>query len=166
MELPVLPLDLAALDGEGHALGLGDVDGFEVLAVATAGLDSGRMVVQRRSLGEGAAYLGNVDGDYLLFVGVVDGAEIERVLVLAVVDVRSVVHEGLLQADLVAVALIVADGPGVAVDLVHAFGGDAADSALLDHARVLADDVLDKLELFHGDLYFWSAWLFHGVSLL
>lgn len=49
--------------------------------------------------------------DDLLLIEVEDGAEVERVGVLAVVDVRAVVHQGLLQADTVAEALVVSDGP-------------------------------------------------------
>lgn len=156
VEVPVLPGDLAALHLEGDALGLSDVDGLEVGAVA-AGLllYGGRGVVYGGGLAEGPADGGDVDGDDGLLVGVVDGAEVEGVLVLAGVRVRAVVHEGLLEADGVAVALIVADRPGVAVDLVHVGFGDAGDFALLNDFGVGAADVFDDLELFHCDLWLW-----------
>lgn len=89
--------------------------------------------------------------DDFLQVAVVYRAEIQRVGVLRIIHVWTVVHQGLLQAHGVAEALIVADGPWVAVDFVHVGGRNAEETALFDHAWVLAADVLDDLEVFHGN---------------
>lgn len=152
VELPVLPLDLPAVELEGDALGLGDVDGLQVIAEAAPGLDGSRVVVESGSLAEWPADLGNVDGDNLLLVGIVDGAEVKRILVLAVVELGTVVHERLLQSYVAAETLVVTDCPRVTVHLVHVLLWDAADLALLDDLRVLADNVFHKLQLFHGNL--------------
>lgn len=152
VELPILPLDLSAGELEGDALGVGDIDRFEVLAVSAAGLNGSRVVVDGGGLAERPPDLGNIDGNDLLLVGVEDGAEVERVLVLAVVELGAVVHEGLLEADAAAEALVISDGPGVAEHLVHVLLLDAANDALFDDLGVFAADVLDELELLHCDL--------------
>lgn len=154
VELPVLPLNLPAGKLERNTFGLGDVDGLQIGAVTTTGLHRSRMIVHRRGLAEWAADLGDIDGNDLTLVGIVDRAEVKRVLVLAVVDVWTVVHECLLQPHLVAKPLIVANGPWVAIDLVHVLWGNTADDALFNDLGVLADDVLYQLELLHGDLAF------------
>merc|ERR1712000_310690 len=64
---------------------------------------------------------------------------------------RSVIHQGLLQTDAGTEALVVADSPGVAVDLVHLLRRNADNATLLDNFRVFATDVFDGLEVFHGD---------------
>ena len=73
-------------------------------------------------------------------------AEIQRILTLAIADIRAVIaHEHLLQPDGVAVPLVEANGPGVAVHLVRILLGDAADVALLYGLWVSTADVLDDL---------------------
>lgn len=151
MDGPVLPFDFAAVHGEGHAFGLADVDRFQVSAVAEFLTDRVGVVVIRRGLVQGSSDRRHVDMDDFLQVAVVYRAEIQRVGVLRIIHVWTVVHQGLLQAHSVAEALVVADGPWVAVDFVHVRGRDAEETALLDHARVLATDVLDDLQVFHGD---------------
>ena len=97
VEPPVLPLNLPTLELEGHALGLGDVDGLQVGSESSRLRNTGRVVVDGvAKIGERPADLGDIDGDNLLLVGIEHGAEVERVLVLAVVHVGAVVHEGLL----------------------------------------------------------------------
>ena len=67
-----------------------------------------------------------VYGDDVLLVGVGDGTEVERILVLAVVDDGALAHEGLLQPAVPALTLTVADSPKVDVELVHFIvAGDA-----------------------------------------
>jgi hypothetical protein len=58
----------------------------------------------------------------------------------------------LLEANRVAEALIVTNGPRIAVDLVHVGRGDARDLTLLDDLGILSHDGLDLVELLGGDL--------------
>lgn len=159
MELPVLPLNLAAgaRHLEGDALGLGDVDGLQVSSVTTLLLDGEVVVLQGRVQPQRSANLGDIDGDNLLLSGVPDGAEVQRVLVLAVVDIGAVVHQSLLKTHAASESLVVADRPGVAVDLVHLIRGNAANTALLDDLGVDTAGVLNSRELLNGDLCFKSA---------
>ena len=115
VEPPVQPLHLAPFHCEAHALRLSDVNGLDVVAISSTGgivlFDPIGVVVGRRGLVEGPSGLGYVDVDDLMAVGVEDGTEVERVGVLRIVWVRAVVHEGLLEANLVAEAGVVADCP-------------------------------------------------------
>ena len=79
VDLPILPFDDAVLDGERDAFGLGDVDGFEVFAVAARGLDRGGMIVVGGGFVDGSANWWNVDVGNRLSVTVEDGDEVERV---------------------------------------------------------------------------------------
>jgi hypothetical protein len=56
------------------------------------------IVVCRRCCVERTALLRDVDVDDFLCLNVVDGTEIERVSVLEVVDIWSVVHQSLLES--------------------------------------------------------------------
>jgi hypothetical protein len=62
----------------------------------------GRRLVERSTL------LRNVDVDNLLCLHAVDGAKVEWVSVLQVVDVGPVVHQGLLESGAICVAFVVA----------------------------------------------------------
>lgn len=110
------------------------------------------MIVHWLHLAKGSPDLRDVNSHDLLLVVVEDWTEIEWVLILAVIDVGSVVHQCLLKTDEIAVPVVVADGPRVAVDLVHVRFGDATKLALLDDAGVCSADVLNGLELLHCDL--------------
>lgn len=147
----VLPLNDAACDFEADALGLCNVNGFEVGTVAALFLDRLDRVVVGRSLADRSSDLGHVNVDDFSLVRVVDGAEIQRIRVLRVVWVRAVVHQCLLQSDAGPKSLIVPNGPGVAVDLVHFLGGDTDQATLLDNLGVFAHDLLHGVEVFHGD---------------
>lgn len=148
---PVLPLDGAAIHLEGHALGLGDLDWLEVVAEATLGLDGFGMVVDWWGLVQRATNWWDVDVDDGLGVGAVDGAEVEGVGVLGVVWVWAVVHQRLLQSDVATEALIVSNGPWVAVDLVHVLWWNTNDTALLNDARVRPDSGLHSVQVLHCD---------------
>lgn len=154
MELPILPLNLAsgATELEGHTLGLGDLNGLQIRPVTALALDGKVMVVHGGGLDDRPADLGDIDGNDLLLEGVPDGAEVQGVLVLAVVDVGPVVQKRLLQAPIGTEALIVADRPRVGVDLVHILGGDTTDDALLDDLGIGADTVFNGGELFRSNL--------------
>ena len=96
MEVPLLPADRTAVQLEGHTLRLSDVDWLEVIPQANLSLDRLMIEVGGRRLVERTTLLWNVDVDDLLCLDVEDGAEVERVRVLQVVDAGPVIHQGLL----------------------------------------------------------------------
>jgi hypothetical protein len=108
VEVPALPVDCTAIHLEGHAFGLGDVNRLEVISKANLSLDRLVIIIGGRRLVERSTLLRNVDVDDLLGRHAVDGAKVERVSVLQVVDVGSVVHESLLKSGAICVALVVA----------------------------------------------------------
>jgi len=112
VHLPVLPLDYPALHFERYALRLGDVDRFDILPVAPLCFYCCWMVTVGRCLIDGSSNGRDIDVDYFLRVAVEDWGEVEWIRVLTVVGVRSVVHEGLLQSNLVAESLVETNGPG------------------------------------------------------
>lgn len=148
---PVLPLDDSAVDGEADAFGLGNVDGLQVGPVTTHLFDGLDMVVVGRSLADGSANFGDVDVDDLFLVRVINRAEVERIRVLRVVNMRSVVHECLLKSDAVAKSFIIADCPRVAVDLVHVLGWNSKNTTLLDDSRILAHNLFDSVQILCRD---------------
>ena len=96
MYFPVLPLNDPAVNLEGDTFGLCDVDGLYVLAVSTFGFNGCRVVVARRCLVDCPSYRRNIDVNDFLGICIKDRCEIEGECVLAVVRVRSVVHQCLL----------------------------------------------------------------------
>ena len=64
---------------------------------------------------------------------------------------RSIIHQSLLQPDGVAESLVVTNGPRITVDFVHLVGWNAAQAALFDDTGILANDMLDNLQIFHSD---------------
>lgn len=98
MEVPLLPIDSPTVQFERYALGLSDVDWLEIVPQADGALDRLRIVVCRRCCVERTAFLGYIDVNDFLCLNVVDGAEIERVSVLEVVDIWTVVHQCLLKS--------------------------------------------------------------------
>ena len=107
MEVPFLPVDGTAIHLEGHAFGLGDVNRLEVVSKANLSLDRLVIVIGGRCLVKRSTLFGNVDVDDLLGRHAVDRAKVERVSVLQVVDIGSVVHQGLLESGAVCIALVV-----------------------------------------------------------
>ena len=98
VEVPLLPIDSPTVQFERYALGLSDVDWLEIVPQADGALDRLRIVVCRRCCVERTAFLGYIDVNDFLCLNVVDGAEIERVSVLEVVDIWTVVHQCLLKS--------------------------------------------------------------------
>ena len=96
VHLPILPFDCPAVDLEGNALGLCNVDRLDVFAISTLGFNSCRGVIVRRCLVHRSSHRGNIDMSDFLRVCIEDGSEVERECVLAVVGVRPIVHQGLL----------------------------------------------------------------------
>ena len=74
------------------------MDWLEIISQADGTLDGLRIIVRRRCCVEWSALLGDVDVNNLLCLDVVDWAEVERVRVLEVIDVRPVVHQSLLKS--------------------------------------------------------------------
>ena len=96
VDFPFLPVDNTAVDFEGDAIWLGYVNGFEIFSVSTFGLDSYRVVVLRGCFVNRPSNRRYIDMYNLLSVGVEDWCKVERICVLVVVDVRPIVHQGLL----------------------------------------------------------------------
>jgi hypothetical protein len=111
VDVPLLPVDHPSIHFERDALGLGDVDGLDIRSISAHLLDRVGMVAVRLGLVEWSPHRGDVNVHDRLGLGVVDGAEVERVAILRVVDVRTVVHQRLLQTDIASEALVVSDRP-------------------------------------------------------
>jgi hypothetical protein len=87
-----------------------------------------------------------------LGVGVVYGAEVQWVRVLAVIRVWAIVHERLLKTNFSAETLVVANRPWIAVHFVHVFWWNTDQAALFDNLGIFPHDCLHNLQVFHGDL--------------
>lgn len=125
VELPVLPLKSAAVHLERHTSRLGDVERLNVSPVSSGLLHISGSVASGRDLAQRPAHLGDVNSDDGALVGIVDGAEVKRILVLEGIHVGAIVHQSLLKANIVAISLVIANSPGVAVHLVHVLLGDS-----------------------------------------
>lgn len=84
------------------------MNGFEVVSEAKFLLDGLMVKVSWRRLVERSALLRNINVNDFLCFDVEDGAKIERVGVLKVIDARPVVHKGLLKSGAISVAFIIA----------------------------------------------------------
>ena len=96
MNLPILPLDYPSLHLEGHTFRLSNIDRLEIFTVPAFSFNRCRMIVVDRRLVNGSADGGNVDVDDLLGVGVEDRRKVEWEGILAVVDMRPIIHQSLL----------------------------------------------------------------------
>ena len=108
MEVPFLPVDITAVQLEGHAFRLGNVDRLEVISEADLSLNGLVIVVSRRRLVKRSTLLRNIDMHDLLGLHVEDGAKVERISVLQVVNAGPVVHQSLLKSGAIGVTLVVA----------------------------------------------------------
>lgn len=77
--------------------------------------------------------------------------EVQRVRVLAVVDMRPVVHQSLLKPDLIPKTLIETNGPRITIDLMHVLSRYPNDATLLNDLGILPHDMLHNLQIFHCD---------------
>lgn len=152
VKLPILPFELTAIELEGRALGLRDFDGLEIPTEATLSLDSSGVVVDWFFSAKRPPLLGNVNVDNLALIGVEDWAEVQRILVLAIVQIRAEVHQRLLETDVTTEAFVVSYGPRIAINFVHLVLTNAANLTLLNDLGVYSNDMLDKLQLFHRNL--------------
>ena len=96
VEIPILPGDLTVVDGKRDARGLGDMERFQVWLISSFCLDRCWVVVIWFLFVQGPSYGRNIDMYDLLGVAVEDGDEVKRVGILAIINVRSVVHQALL----------------------------------------------------------------------
>jgi len=96
VNVPVLPVDDTVVDLEAYAFGLRDVYGLEVGPEASFCFNGCWVVVVWWCLVNRSPDFWYVDVDDLLFVGVKYRAEIERIGILRIIHVGSVVHQSLL----------------------------------------------------------------------
>lgn len=96
MHLPVLPLDDSTVNLEGHTLRLRYVDWLYVLPIAALSFDCSRVVIARRSFVHGPPNWRDIDVDDFLCIGIENRSEVEGKGVLAIIHVRSIVHQRLL----------------------------------------------------------------------
>lgn len=111
------------------------------------------MVVDGRVSLKRASYLWNVDGDNFLLAGIVDGIEVQRVLVLAVIDLGSEVHQTLDHPGAGTESRVMSDGPRLGVDLFHLVLGNTADATLFDDLWVSAAGCFHLEKLFDDKLH-------------
>jgi hypothetical protein len=107
VEVPFLPIDSAAIQLEGHAFRLGDMDRLEVISEANLLLNEFMIEVGGRCCVERSALLRNVNMNDLLCLNVEDGAEVERVGVLQIIDAGSVIHDSLLKSGTVGITFVI-----------------------------------------------------------
>ena len=108
MEVPFLPVNSTAIQLEGYAFRLGDVNRLEVISKADFSLNRLMIEVGGRRLVKRSTLIGDVDVDDFLCLNVEDGAEIEWVSVLQVVNAGPVIHQSLLKSGAIGVTLVVA----------------------------------------------------------
>jgi hypothetical protein len=127
------------------------------------------MVIVRWCSVEWSSHLGYVDVDNFLSIGVVDRAKVKRVAVLAVIHMWPIIHKSLLETDVRAKSLVIANCPRyvqsvvsiainvstltIAIDLVHIFWWDSNDTALLNHLGIFPNNRLHDLKVFHSNLF-------------
>jgi hypothetical protein len=87
------------------------VDRFNSIPEATLPFDGFDVVIAWRRFVERPPDLGDINVDELFGLRIVDGTEIQRIGILAVVNVRAIVHQRLLETDIVSKPLIVTDCP-------------------------------------------------------
>ena len=172
VQFPVRPADVPAVHLERHALWLSNVDGFQISTEATFCFNCSCMVVVWWCLVEWPADCRHINVDNLLCVCVKDRAEVQRIAVLAVIRMRSVVHQRLLQTNFCSKALIITNRPGylqlaistasipcqltIAVHLMHILRRNAHQATLLNDFRILPHNTLHDLQILHSNLHFIS----------
>lgn len=112
MQLPILPANNSSIYRKRDTLWLCDIYGLDVCSEAALLLDRCGMIVVGRRLVDRSSNGRNIDMDYFLSIGIVYGREIERVAVLAVIDMWTVVHESLLKTNLGTESFVITNGPG------------------------------------------------------
>lgn len=123
MEVPLLPVNGTAVQLEGHTFRLGYVYWLEVVSEANLSLNELVIEVGRRRCVEWPALFGHINVDDLLCLNVEDGAKVEWVGVLEVVDAGSVVHNSLLESGAIGIALVVSFRGGQYMSLYSCING-------------------------------------------
>ncbi|KAH3677830.1 hypothetical protein OGATHE_000484 [Ogataea polymorpha] len=151
VEFEVGPFHDIARHLERNSLWLGHIDRRRLWSHSTNLLDHVfRIEVGMFVLGHFSSSVWDVDENHLLLLRVDDRTEVERVRVLRVVLVGSVVHKSLLQSLARSPSFVVANGPWIAVNLVHLVSRDSRQNTLLDDRRVISDDFLGGTQVLDG----------------
>ena len=96
MKLPILPFDDPPVNLERDPLWLSDVQRLQIFPIAPFGFNGGWVIVVRWCLIKWPPHGWNVNVDDGLGIGIEDWGKVQRVGVLIVIGMRSVVHQGLL----------------------------------------------------------------------
>jgi hypothetical protein len=152
MNGPILPLDGTSINIERNTLRLRDLDWLDVGPEADLLFDMFTMEVARRRLVKLSSHFRDVDVDDLLCVCIENRAEVQRIRVLAVIGMRAVIHQSLLETNVASKSLVVTDSPWIAVYFMHVLRWDTDDSTLLDDLGICTDNFLDGVQVLHGDL--------------
>ena len=96
MDLPILPHNDSSIDLKVDAFRLGDVDGLDVLSVASFHFDCFRVVIVWRRLIDRSANRRDIDVNDFLSITIEDWSEIQGERILAVVYIWPVIHQRLL----------------------------------------------------------------------
>jgi len=111
VEVPVLPINDSSVDFERDSIGLSNVDGLDIRPVSAFCLDTRCVIVVWLCFANGSADFRDIDVDDFLLLGVEDRAEIEGERVLAVVYVRPIIHQGLLQSAVASKSVVISNCP-------------------------------------------------------
>lgn len=96
MNFPVLPFNNPAINSKRDTLGLSNVDWFQIFPVTTFRFNCCGMIIIGRRLADRSPNGGNIDVNNFLRICIKDGGKIQRICVLTVIDMRSIIHQGLL----------------------------------------------------------------------
>lgn len=111
VNIPFLPVNHSSVHIERNTLWLSDIDWLDIRAISARLFHRLNMIVVWSGLAEWSTNFGDINVDDALGLGIVDGTEIKGVTVLRVIDVRSVVHQSLLETDIASEAFIIANCP-------------------------------------------------------
>lgn len=111
MDVPVLPVNDAAVDLKRYTLRLSDVDGLNIFSEASFGLDGSRRIVTRGSFVDRSPHRRDINVVDLLRRGIEDRCEIKREGILAVIRMRPVVHQGLLESNGTSETVVITNSP-------------------------------------------------------
>jgi hypothetical protein len=111
VNIPVLPVKGASIDLERYTCRLCDVNRRNILPVSSLLFYACRVVVVGRSLVDRSSNFGDVDMDDFLFFRIENWAEVEREGILRIIHVRAVVHESLLQTNVITESVVITNCP-------------------------------------------------------
>ena len=168
MDFPILPFNHSIVHLERDTFRLSDVDRLYIFSVPSVCFDGRRMIIISGCLIQRSPNRRDINMNNLLSICVEDRGEIQRKSVLAVIHMRTIVHQSLLQTDLIAESLIETNRPGcayqpksrclrvkaltVTIDLEHVFLGNTNNAALFNDLWILSNHMLNNLKILHGNL--------------